>query len=167
MSDIIGKFTVIILGAVLLFYLPVMIYAVKMDNTSQSYIDNAVMEFVDDARASARITPEAYEEMLTKVYAAHSPCEVTIAHMSSYSVPNGTSILTTREYYSKDEILQVMYPDTGDPTDYVMKKGDYLKVTVTNETPTLGGRLLSIIIPNYDWHTLFTSYGGYVGNNIQ
>jgi hypothetical protein len=58
--------------------------------------------------------------------------------------------------------------DSGTDVAYELKEGDYLKVVVYNTTPTLGDRLLSVFFMSAaDSKTLFTSYGGYVGNNIE
>lgn len=172
MNDIIGKFAVIIFGIPFVFYIAIAIIALKMDNMSQTYIDNAVVEFVDNARASARITPEAYENMAYKISVAHSPCEIKIWHSAKYVNPGEESdgrydALTYNEDYGKEYIFSKMYPDNYTSKDYLLKEGDYIKVTVQNETPTLGARLAGILLPGYNKNSLFTSYGGYVGNDTQ
>ena len=48
-----------------------------------------------------------------------------------------------------------------------MKNGDYLKVEVKNISPTFGTRMLRFFTLDTQDVTLFTSYGGFVGNNIQ
>lgn len=173
MNDIIGKFAIIIFGIVLIFFVPVTIIALKQDNTAQSYIDNAVVEFVDNARATARITPQAYEKMIYKINSAHAPCEVKIWHSAKFVLPDSEigsdkySNVVATEDYGKDVILSCMYPDDTQSLDYVLKEGDYLKVTVQNESPTLGARLAGVLLPGYNQNSLFTTYGGYVGNETQ
>lgn len=170
MDDIFGRIVIIIFGLALLFYAPVTILAKKQDTTAQSYIDNAVTEFVDNARTTAVITDEAYEKMAKKIYTAHAPCKIQIYHGASYVTPdpsNAGEVKFHNEYYSEADILPIIM-DEGNPRDYELKDGDYIKVVVYNETPTLGDRLLSFnIIAAESSKTLFTSYGGYVGNNIE
>lgn len=179
MHDIIGKFAIIFFGIPLMFYFAITFIAVKMDNTSQSYIDNAVVEFVDNARATAKITPEAYEDMYDKICSAHPMCEVKLIHSAKYVVPGEYDDVTGKysiepymEDFTTDYILEKMYPglygySPDEDYDYILKEGDYIKVTVSNTTPTLGGRLVGLILPSYNQLSLFSSYGGYVGNEAQ
>ena len=168
MGDILGKFVVIIFGTLFLFFVPLTIIALKQDNASQSYIDNAVVEFVDNARASGRITPNAYEKMCAKIFAAHPHCKIELYHGAKYARPDGAgSYVDENEYFTTDEILTAMGYGSSDTLDYELKEGDYLKVVVNNESPTLGGALVRSLVIGYDASNLFVSYGGYVGNNIQ
>lgn len=171
MGDTLGRIFVAFFGCIAMFLVPVMLIAQKQDTVSQSYIDNAVVEFVDNARAAGKITPEAYEKMCNKIDTAHLICEVRIVHSAAYTVPKGSGPLyeteTYRFDYNKDEILNVMYPPVGDNIDYQMKNGDYLKVEVQNTTPTLGSRMFRLFQNKSADTTLFASYGGYVGNNMQ
>lgn len=175
MGDILGKIFAAIFGCVVMFIVPVMIIAQKQDSIAQNYIDNAVVEFVDNAKTAGKITPQAYEKLCNGVDMAHMLCEIKITHSSAYTVP--TDVLdpatgyyetaTYRNDFIKEEILAVMYPDTGDNQDYRMKNGDYLKVEVINVTPTLGSRMVRMFTTKNPDVTLMATYGGYVGNNKQ
>ena len=175
MGDTLGRIFVAIFGCIILFIAPVMLTAQKQDTVSQSYIDNAVVEFVDNARAAGKITPEAYEKLCNQVDTAHMICEIRITHSSAYTVPTNfvdpatgwRKTATYRYDYNKDEILNVIYPASGANRDYQMKNGDYLKVEVQNTTPTLGSKMFRLFQNKSSDTTLFTSYGGYVGNNMQ
>jgi hypothetical protein len=48
-----------------------------------------------------------------------------------------------------------------------MKNGDYISVRVMNTTPTLGVRLLRALQLHPGDLSIYSSYGGAVGNNIQ
>lgn len=192
MGDLIGKILVMLVGFTMIFYVPVMVISLKQDTTTQAYVDNAVVEFIDDARGSAQITPLAYETMARKVYAALPNAEIEIYHEALYldeaagsdaGVPGYGGFDSDRSYnaaiFNKDDILAAIYGK--DPMDggtgyyddehlrnYELKNGDHIKVVAYNTTPTLGGRLLGVILPRYDGRrAIFASYGGYVGNNMQ
>ena len=136
MGDVLGKIFIAIFGCILMFIVPVMIIAQKQDTVSQSYIDNAVVEFVDNVRTAGKITPSAYEKLCNDVDMAHMLCEIRITHSSAYTVPSDTinpetgfyDTETYRYDYIKEEITGYMYPDVGDNRDYELKNGDYLKV---------------------------------------
>ena len=82
MGDVLGKIFVGIFGCILMFIVPVLLIAQKQDTVSQSYIDNAVVEFVDNARAAGKITPQAYERLCDGVDMAHLLCEIPCLQMS-------------------------------------------------------------------------------------
>ena len=72
MDDVFGKILASVAGVLLLLFLPILCITLKAENTSQALIDNAVVEFVDNARATAQITPEAYEELDRTISAVQS-----------------------------------------------------------------------------------------------
>ncbi len=145
MNDILGRLASFLLSAIVLFIVPIMLIAVKQDDTKQTIIDDAVVEFVDNARASGQITAQSYQRMCTKVDSAQEACKIDINYDSaiSYSVPvdkNGNRIPTDQygnvsssytgavfyqtvsatESYNKDAIIDRIYNVTdakGDP-DY-------------------------------------------------
>lgn len=182
MQDIIGKFFIIIIGAIFLFFVPVTVIALKQDNTAQTYVDNAAVEFIDNARASAMITPEAYEKLIQKVDAAQPGCNIQLIHSAKYITPDynndalkldGTDkyeYTAHQEDYFKEDILEYMFYKDGADTrnTYYLKDGDYLKIIIDNkDAPTLGARLVGSISSRYDQMTIYTSYGGFVGNYAQ
>lgn len=170
MGDVLGKFVVILFGIFFIFYIPITIIALKQDAQKQTYIDDTVTEFVDNARATGKIAPAEYEHMVERVFLAESPCTIEIFHGAKYVTVDATDpdkYVTGSDYFTKQEILDVMYPDENTAINYEMKNGDYIKVTVNNDEPSLGTSLLRVIVPSTGTQSLFTSYGGFVGNNMQ
>lgn len=167
MEDAFGKVIAIVAGVFVLFFLPITVVALKMDNTSQAYIDDAVVEFVDNARATAIITDSAYEELCRRIDAVQSNCTVEIKHSSKYVVLDGHDLVTLYYDYHKPDILKVIYPSSGQNRKYEMKNGDFISVTVYNNSPTLATQLYRMVMPGYNASgvSIYTTYSGYVGNN--
>lgn len=167
MDNILGQIAGVIMLCLMLFFVPVMLISQKQDMVKQNYMDDCVKEFVDNARAAGKITPRAYEALCEKIDIAHMPCELHITHSSIYTVPAAGSHKTEtyRFDYNKKEIIDRMYE--GDEKDYLMQNGDYLKVEVFNATPTLGTALAKSFNGAVPDVSLYTSYGGFVGNNEQ
>ena len=63
MNDVLGRMAVIVMIALLMFVAPVYIMANRMDQSAQTYMDNAVQEFVDKVRATGVIRAEEYERL--------------------------------------------------------------------------------------------------------
>lgn len=169
LADSIGHLFALIAGIFLLFFLPILIVTAKMDATSQNLIDNAVVEFVDNARSTAVITDSSFETLVRKIDSAQPNCIIEITHASKYAVLNGTEVETLYRHYGKGEILNTIYTVAGDNQAYKMKNGDYLTVKVYNSSPTLATKLYRMISHNFNPSgvTIYSVYSGYVGNNPQ
>lgn len=74
---------------------------------------------------------------------------------------------THRVDFSREEITDYIYENAPATQDYKLKNGDFLSVKVQDATPTLGARMRGMFFGRYDQKTIFTSYGGYVGNSAQ
>lgn len=172
MDDIYGRIVVIVFGVILLLYVPIALLSLKLDSLSQSYVDNAVEQFVDDARASARITEASYRRLVDQIGIVQGNCELEINHGATYSIPSEDAhgdlvVLDTRREYGIESILDAMYPNDTDFNDYIMKEGDYLQVIVEAREPSLGAKMTGFFLPSYRNQRLYCVYGGYVGNEAE
>lgn len=167
MEDSLGRLIAGILSVLVMVYLPVMSIAQKQENTKQSFIDNAVVEFVDNARATGKITDDGYEELCSQIDTVEGGCRIELYHKERYEVMNPDGEIET--YYAvntKPEILDDIYTAIGNNKPYYMSHGDFLQVTVYNESPTIATRIVRLLLPRFMEHntTLYTNYSGYVGN---
>ena len=194
MGDSFGRIITILIGVVLMFFVPLTIISVKQDDTKQALIDDAVVEFVDNARAAGEISPSGYKQFVDRINAAHQVCNINIAYEASHEVPvprvdAGGNIIgydykRALQTYNADDITNYMFYETDPagnvkknasgypidlqpPIDFPLKEGGYLAVEVTNITPTLGTQMLRLFLPRYTGTALISSYSGYVGNNKQ
>lgn len=170
MGEAFGRVVSVVFGILVLFFLPLLILGLKADNIAQARIDNAIVEFVDNARATAKISSEAYERLCQKIDSIQPFCEIQITH-SEYLLFPDTSCGVADGYYDtgKVDILDYIYPETGENRDYEMKLGDFINVTVYNTKPTLGTKLYRLIMPYYapNDRVLYSTYSGYVGNYME
>ncbi len=167
MEDAFGRIVAIIASVFVLFFLPMIIVTQKMDNTAQAYIDNAVVEFVDNARATGIVSAASYEKLCRSIDSIQSNCTVEIRHSSRLAVSDGGDVEIQYYDYFKDDILSKIYVPSGDNQKYQMKNGDFIAVTVYNNSPTMGTRLYRMIMPLYNpsGKTIYATYSGFVGNN--
>ena len=87
MGDIFGRIVSFLFGAVMLFIVPVTLVAIKQDDLKQTTMDDAVVEFVDNARASGQITDDAYRDLVRKITAAQELCDIRIDYRAAYVAP--------------------------------------------------------------------------------
>lgn len=167
MDDILGRIIMPFAIVLALIIVPVLDIALKADESSQKIIDNAVQEFVDNSRSSGKVTASEYEKMMNTINRAQPLCDIHITYGKETFIPDGTNeFYGYHDDYNEIHILDTIYTDYGENMDFLMSKGDYLKVTVRNSNPTFGSKILSMFIPNAaNAITIATSYGGFVEEN--
>ncbi len=186
--DVVGRLFTFLFGTIFLFMVPLMIINLKVDEVRQVEIDDAVVEFVDNAKASGKITDMTYTELVTRIAAAYPKCEVGIIYEQSIVVPEavGDGYKAKRELYSYDRqhITDYIYYETDDYgnvitdinghkinraelKDFPLQQGGYLTVTVKSKSSTPGNEMVRLFIPGYRGNALYTTYSGYVGNTLQ
>jgi len=175
MGDILGRFASFFLSAIVFFIVPIMLIALKQDDYKQTAINNAVIEFVDNARASGQITYNSYSKMYKSIVHAQEKCDIEIEYKSAYEYPvhdAAGNISYERGYrgYNRDDIVNAMieiHPGAPNENKYIpfeLKEGGYLNVRVSNTSPTLGTKMFRLFIPQYGGREIAVSYSGYVGN---
>lgn len=188
MNDIIGRLFVFLFGTIFLFMVPLMLVNLKVDQVRQVEIDDAVVEFVDNAKASGKITHIEYTRLVSRIVAAFPKCDVKITYEQSVITPNKTATgyvpKRTLYSYNRESITNFMYYETDEygnlindasghpinrsqPREFPLRAGGYLTVTVTSRDVTPGTAMVRMFIPRYTGSGLYTSYSGYVGNDYQ
>ncbi len=161
---VVGIFLVALLGMSSL--------CLKMDANAQSYCNDAVVEFVDKARASGYISAESYTEMMQRIHATNNLYNVSIRHESKTSVPQTNDagrttgkVVNAYNAYYQDEILDYIFAGDGSAGfhNYPLKNGDYIQVTFELQEPTFATRLVTFFSAHAP-KTISGSYGGYVGS---
>lgn len=130
----------IILAAILLFVFPMITLADRTDDISQVAVHTAVVEFVDNARATGRITEDNYNHFIETINATGNTYSVDLElrrldeNPSKKSANANQQIIGENIYYSiyTSQILAEL--DKG--TIY-LKQGDFFAVGVVNNNQTL------------------------------
>jgi len=127
MDDFLGRLAAGIFAIFVLFFLPLTTISLKNENTAQAYIQNEIVRFVDDARATGSISKEAYEDLCYQIDILQPLCEIKIVHSESYEITeNGFTDVYYYEYHT-DEVLDAMYADENGR--YRMKQGDFIEIS--------------------------------------
>ena len=145
LMTIIGLF----LAAILMFIVPLMAMTERTEDISQTVVQTAVTNFTDTVSNSGAIKPGDYEELRAKLESTGNTFEITIEvqHLDENPGKKGTTtsgdLIGENLRYSTftTEILDYMYPTSGDPKNYPLKKGDNIVVTARNTNKTLAQQL--------------------------
>ncbi len=150
MSDTLITIIAIFLAATLMFLVPLMSVSEKNDKIAQNVWDTAVSEFVDTVSNAGSIKPIDYEALEQKLAATGNTFDITIEVQHLDENPGKKATITSGDLIGENvrystftqEILNYMYnPTTGDTTNYPLKKGDYIIVTVKNTNKTFAQSL--------------------------
>lgn len=168
MSDILGKMTAVFIAILALIYIPILSLSLKMENTTRSMIETYVTQFVDNARATGKITPEEYESCYSKIALCQDFCTLEMTHSSRMYAAGEEEAVGYYSDFNTRDILDVMYNSEADEIPYEMRNGDYFTVTVKNAKPTLATRLYRLVFRRSSSDTsIYVTYSGIVGNYIE
>lgn len=151
MEDSLITIIAIVLAAILMFIFPLMGVAGQGDVISQSAVQTATIEFVDNSRITGKITWSNYNKLVNTIDATGNTFDIeleikvldeNVGKKSAWA--NGT-VIGENVYYSvyTTQILDQMAKD-GDSGEYKMKEGDILSVTVKNTNITLAQSIRSV-----------------------
>lgn len=165
MDGIFSRIFMYFIGVIMITLVPLMIITTKIDGIVATQVRNATTEFVDSGRKAGYISPKTLSNFLDAITITGNVYEVKIEHktQSAYPSDNGQGFYYVYTMYDKEDILNYIFPTTGDNRDYVMKNGDLLKVSVKCLNSTLGNSLYSTFIGT-EFNSINYSYGGYIGN---
>ena len=170
MYDVVGKIAAFLLASIIFFFGTTTLYAQKQDTIVQNYVEAAVEEFVDTARTSGYISQSAYNNLVARLDATKNVYEVSIIHSEAKTnfVNSGeTTFEDNFEAHTKQEILSRLDEQSGlsgASPKYVMKNGDFIRVEVVNNSPTLARKMFGMFIgATRNGGQIRCSYGGYIG----
>lgn len=174
MSDTFITIVAIILAAVLVFVVPLMTTAQRVDDVSQTDVETLTSNFIDEIRATGKLTADEYSKFLESLVATGNTYDVSIEFKILDENPGKKSTQTTKDkigenvYYSiyTTQIEEVLN-DESQGNAYNLKQGDMISVTVRNTNLTLGQQLKNFgykIVGN-DTYTISASKSGMIVGN--
>lgn len=142
MGDSLITVVVIMLAAVLMFVFPMMAVSERSDDISQLTVQTATTEFVDNIRATGKITIEDYDKFIQTINAGGNTYEV---EMEAKILDENVGIKVTQE--EKDKIgendyysmytTQIMESLNSSQGRLKLKEGDMVLVSVKNTNVTI------------------------------
>lgn len=149
MQDILITILGLLLAIIVLFIFPLMEISSKNDELSEIYIETIVADFVNTVASEGKITEENYDSLIQKISTTRNSyniqMEVKILDDSSSRATTASeaTLVGENKYYSvfDDEIFDVIVENK----EYVLKKNDYIIVTVSNTNQTFGAQMRGFI----------------------
>lgn len=171
MSDTLITIIAIFLAAILMFVFPLMMVSSTQDDISQVAVQSLVAEFVNNAATKGKITLAEYNTFASKLYATGNTYSIDLEHKIMTTNPNKGEVEQLGEnlYYSVYNSTIIdgangIYNSTK--KEYLMKKGDYLIVTVKNTNTTIASQIKNFLysVVGKDMYTIAASASALVVN---
>lgn len=160
MSETFTVIIVIIIGTTLMFVIPIMAVSNTQDEISQVAVQSLVAEFDNNAATKGKITQNDYDTFISKLYATGNTYDVEIEHKIMTINPNkGEDVLGENLFYSVFESTILDELNNSESGEYLLKKGDYLIVTVKNTNTTIATQIKNFLysIVGKDTYTIVAS----------
>lgn len=145
MGDSLITVVVIILAAILLFIFPLMSISERNDDIAQLAVQTSVIEFVDDARTTGKITKENYDKLIQSLSATGNSYEIEIEVKKIDENPGKKSALVETSKIGENLYYSVFTSQIegslASSDKYVLKEGDIVSVTVKNTNKTIAQML--------------------------
>lgn len=169
MSDTLITVVAIVLAAGLIFVVPLMTMADRLDATSQAQVEAIVSDFVDEIRSTGKITQEKYSKFQENLAATGYTFDVEMEAKILDENPGKKTLQTASDkigenvYYSEytSQIEKELESATGVKK---LKTGDMILVTVKDKDLTLAQQLKQFAykIVGNDTATVVASSAGMV-----
>lgn len=148
MGDSLITVIAIMLASVLMFVFPMMSIAERNDDVSLSTVQAAVVEFVDNTRATGKLTMKNYDSLMQKINATGNTYDIDMELQLRDVNPGkkGLSVEVNKIgenlYYSKYK-SQIMaeLSATESNGEIILKEGDFISVKATNTNTTISQML--------------------------
>lgn len=128
----------IFLAAVLMFVFPLAAIADRNDDTSQMYLQTTLDDFVNKIAAKGTLTQEDYDQMEANLAATNNSYDIeitiNIADVNPSKKTDNTKVGDTTYYSEFDPQVMKQLEEYG---VYVLKEGDYIKVSAKNVNTTI------------------------------
>lgn len=144
MGDSLTTIIAIFLAAVLMFIFPLAAIADRNDDTSQMYVQTTLDDFVNRIAAKGTITEDDYNQMEANLAATNNSYDIeltiSIADVNPGKKTDNQKVGDTT-YYSIYDVAEKLKADGI----YVLKEGDYIKVSVKNVNTTISQMIKNVL----------------------
>lgn len=178
MSDTLITIVAILLAAVLMFIFPLLSMSERGDDISQLSVASATAEFVDNSRATGKITMDNYTKLITTINATGNSYDVEMEvkvldeNIGKKSAWTQGTVIGENVYYSvyTSQIVEVLKDENGIYKSngiYKMKEGDIFSVSVKNTNKTLSQTIRGVFysMSGSDVYSIMAQHSGVVTAN--
>ena len=171
MSDTVMSIIAIFLAAILMFIFPLMSTADRSDDISQQQVQSETTKFVDEIRATGKITEDDYNNFLSTIAQTGNSFDVEMETkiLDENSRKKTSEAASTKvgenNYYS--EYTSQIESQLESNVVYLLKEGDIVTVSVKNTNKTISQILKNFFyqVSGNNTYNIAATAGGVVNVN--
>lgn len=145
MGDSLITIIAIVLAAILMFVFPLIAVSQSGDNVAQLSVQTATTDFVDNIRATGKLTADDYNRFVENIAATNNVYDVELEFKIKDENPGKKTAQTTYEKIGENTYYTVYTTQIEDDLErdkvYRLKEGDIVSVNVKNTNMTLSQSL--------------------------
>ena len=168
MGDSIITIVAIFLAAILMFIIPLMSLSERSDDIAQLSVQTTTAEFVDNIRATGKLTLDDYDKFLNTLTATGNSFDVDIQIQKldenpGVKVTQGQKDKIGENIYYSVYTSQIM-DELNANNEIKLKEGDIVSVTVKNTNKTISQLLRNFFyrVSGNDTYQISAQHGGIV-----
>lgn len=167
MGDYLITIVTIILAAILLFVFPMITLADRTDDISQVAVQTATVEFVDNVRATGKLTQDNYDDFIQAITATGNNYTEDLELKRLDENPSKKSANTNKQVIGENTFYSIYTAQIKDElksgTIY-LKQGDFFSAGVVNNNQTLAEVLKNFFyqLTGNSGHTITAKHSGVV-----
>ena len=168
MGDSIITIVAIFLAAILMFIFPLMSLSERSDDIAQLSVQTTTAEFVDNIRATGKLTLDDYDKFLNTLTATGNSFDVDIQIQKldenpGVKVTQGQKDKIGENIYYRVYTSQIM-DELNANNEIKLKEGDIVSVTVKNTNKTISQLLRNFFyrVSGNDTYQISAQHGGIV-----
>ena len=168
MGDSIITIVAIFLAAILMFIFPLMSLSERSDDIAQLSVQTTTAEFVDNIRATGKLTLDDYDKFLSTLTATGNSFDVDIQIQKldenpGVKVTQGQKDKIGENIYYSVYTSQIM-DELNANNEIKLKEGDIVSVTVKNTNKTISQLLRNFFyrVSGNDTYQISAQHGGIV-----
>ena len=170
MSDTLMTIIGVFIAVILMIVFPLIEFAQKNDEISQTTVHMAVSDFVNTVTTNGKITQFDYDKLITKIYATGNSYDIQIEAQIIDDNPRRATTTGEKEVLGQYKYYSVYTSTILDKLrkgeDYELKDDDYITVTVKNTNLTIATQLKNMFykLTGKDTYSIGTSVSSIVLN---
>lgn len=175
MGDSFITIIAIFLAAILMFIFPLMAVSERTDDVSQLVTETATTDFVDNVRATGKLTLDAYDKFVSTLASTGNSYSI---EMQAKILDENPGVKTTQAETTKigENVYYTLYTSqleeklgigSGTANSVVLKEGDLFSVTVKNTNTTISQSLKNFLykVAGNDTYQIAAQHAGMVTVN--
>ena len=172
MSDTVVTVLAIFLAAILMFIFPLMSTSDRTDDITTQAVESATTDFVDEIRATGKITQDNYDNFIQTISSTGNSYNVemevqVLDDNPGKKVTEAEYTKVGENYYYSEYTTQILDEINSDAGAMYLKQGDMVTVSVKNTNRTIGTILRDFFysVTGNNSATVTASHSGIVNVN--